>query len=105
MAEHDGSMMGGMGSKVGKMDGKMMKWGKTAQMVAASDGGVIILKRNKLMKYDKDLNLVKEVELKPDEGIRGEKMCAMCAKMMGDKKGDSGKAEGGPGAEDHESHH
>ncbi|MDD4908163.1 MAG: hypothetical protein PHJ00_03785 [Candidatus Omnitrophica bacterium] len=34
------------------------------QMVASNDGGVIILAGNKLMKYDKDLNLVKEVEIK-----------------------------------------
>lgn len=33
-------------------------------MVSSNDGGVIILSGNKLMKYDKDLNLVKEVEIK-----------------------------------------
>ena len=35
-----------------------------SSMVASNDGGVIILKGNKLLKYDKNLNLVKEVELK-----------------------------------------
>lgn len=34
------------------------------QMVASGDGGVIILTGNKLLKYDKDLNLIKAVELK-----------------------------------------
>ena len=34
------------------------------QMVATSDGGVIVMAGHKLFKYDKDLNLVKEVELK-----------------------------------------
>ena len=33
------------------------------QMVGTPDGGVIILSGNKLLKYDKDLNLVKEVEI------------------------------------------
>jgi hypothetical protein len=35
-----------------------------AQMVASGDGGVIIMVGNKLVKYDKDLNLVKDVEIK-----------------------------------------
>ncbi|MDD5585294.1 MAG: hypothetical protein PHV55_09625, partial [Candidatus Omnitrophica bacterium] len=34
------------------------------QMAASGDGGVIILTGNKLLKYDKDLNLIKAVELK-----------------------------------------
>ena len=38
--------------------------GMQKQMVATSDGGVIVMAGHKLFKYDKDLNLVKEVELK-----------------------------------------
>ncbi len=33
-------------------------------MVATSDGGVVIMVGGKIIKYDKDLNLVKEVEFK-----------------------------------------
>ena len=51
--------MGGM--MMTKMMGIMQK-----QMVATNDGGVIVLSGNKLLKYDKDLNLVKEAELKTD---------------------------------------
>ena len=40
------------------------------QMVATADGGVIVLSGNKLLKYDKDLNLVKEAELKRDDTVR-----------------------------------
>ena len=54
------------------MKGKMMKGGmmgggmmQHASMVATPDGGVIVLSGPRLAKYDKDLNLVKEVELKP----------------------------------------
>ena len=49
------------------MKGKMMKGGgmQHPSMVATPDGGVIVLSGPRLTKYDKDLNLVKEVELKP----------------------------------------
>jgi len=40
------------------------------QMVATNDGGVIVLVGNKLLKYDKDLNLVKEAELKTEAGLK-----------------------------------
>ncbi|MEI8349265.1 MAG: hypothetical protein WCI77_03835 [Candidatus Omnitrophota bacterium] len=36
------------------------------QIVATGDGGAIVLLGNKLLKYDKDLNLIKVVELKAD---------------------------------------
>ena len=48
-----------MGGMVMQMMGTMQK-----QIVATNDGGIIIMTGNKLLKYDKDLNLVKEVELK-----------------------------------------
>jgi hypothetical protein len=51
----------GMGCNCGKMCMMMQK-----QMIAASDGGVIVLAGNKLYKYDKNLNLVKEAEIKKD---------------------------------------
>ena len=46
----------------GKMKSKMQK-----SMVATSDGGVVVLSHNKLTKYDKNLNIVKEVELKSSD--------------------------------------
>jgi len=69
-----GMMMGkGMGCDCGKMCMMMQK-----QMIATSDGGVIVLAGNKLYKYDKNLNLVKEAEIKMDvEGMN---------KMMGQMK-------------------
>jgi hypothetical protein len=61
------------------MQGMMMK----KEMVAASDGGVIVMVGNKLMKYDKDLDLKKEVELKIDAEAMHQMMgkCPMCQKM------------------------
>jgi hypothetical protein len=64
-----GMPMFGMGAKMAK-----------AQMVATDEGGEIVLAGNKLMKYDADLNLVKEVELKvemPGMGMMGGKQCPM----------------------------
>ncbi len=48
-----------MGRMAMQMMGAMQK-----QMVSTNDGGVIVWAGDKLFKYDKDLNLVKEVELK-----------------------------------------
>ncbi|MGA2775785.1 MAG: hypothetical protein ABSE81_06995 [Candidatus Omnitrophota bacterium] len=48
-----------MGGMVMQMMGTIQK-----QIVATNDGGVIVMAGNKLFKYDKDLNFVKEVELK-----------------------------------------
>ena len=39
------------------------------EMVATQDGGVIVMKGNKLYKYDKDLNLTKEIKLKKKEAL------------------------------------
>ena len=61
-----------------QMMGAMQK-----QMVPTNDGGVIVMIGNKLLKYDKDLNLVKEaevktgVELKIDAGSMQEMMKSM----------------------------
>ena len=64
---------------MGKMGCPMM--GK-AQMVATDEGGVIVLAGNKLMKYDADLNLVKEVEIKMPMPMSG-KQYSMMEKMKG----------------------
>ncbi|MFZ0035759.1 MAG: hypothetical protein WAK60_12330 [Sedimentisphaerales bacterium] len=52
------------------------------EIIAAGDGGVVILACNKLYKYDKDLNLVKDVELKKiddDTKAKMEEMKKECA--------------------------
>ncbi len=76
-----------MAGMIMQMMGAMQK-----QMAATNDGGVIVLTGNKLLKYDKDLNLVKEVELKTgvelkiDAGSMQEMM-----KSMKEKYGKHGK--------------
>ena len=74
----EGMMGGGMMGQQGMMGkGMMGQQGMTgmhtmsgmmggSSMVATQDGGIIVLIGNKLLKYDKDLNLVKEVEIKID---------------------------------------
>jgi len=53
------------------MHGMMMKRMMEKSIIATSDGGVIVLAGNKLIKYDKDLNVVKEVEIKNEmEGMQ-----------------------------------
>jgi len=79
----------GMHCNCGKICMMMQK-----QMIATSDGGVIVLSGNKLYKYDKNLNLVKEAEIKMDvEGMKKmmEKMKEACpaSKMMMEKKEES----------------
>lgn len=70
------------GSKMGDMQGMMMKkMMMEKKMIATSDGGVIVMFGNKLVKYDKDLELVKEVELKID--MEAMKKCMkQCHEMM-----------------------
>ena len=57
------------------------------QMVATSDGGVVVWLGQKLVKYDKDLNLVKESELalyaekQYERFFESRQTCPMCKKM------------------------
>ena len=55
-------------------------------MSATSDGGVVVMIRNKLYKYDKDLNLVKEVELPLDMDHMKKMMEMKGRRMMGETK-------------------
>ncbi|MFC1508097.1 hypothetical protein ACFL60_00230 [Candidatus Omnitrophota bacterium] len=48
------------------MHGMMMEKMMPKNIAATADGSVIVLAGNKLLKYDADLNLVKEVEVKMD---------------------------------------
>src|SRR5512135_3503646 len=92
-------MMGGhkMGDKMGKgmmmHNPMMMKMMMPKQMVASNDGGVIVMAGNKLYKYDKNLNLVKETEIKLDMGDMEKMMAGKpgCPMMKpGDKEGAKG---------------
>ena len=65
-------MMPGMGQK----DCAMCK----TQMVATDEGGVFVLAGNKLTKYDADLNVVKEIEIKMPMPGMGGKQCPMMGK-------------------------
>ena len=57
-----GGGMQGMGGEK-KMNPMMMGMMHKDSMIATSDGGVIVMSGPRLIKYDKDLTLVKEVEL------------------------------------------
>ncbi len=84
----------GMGCDCGKMCMMMQK-----QMIATSDGGVIVLAGNKLYKYDKNLNLVKEAEIKMDvEGMKKmmgqmKEKCAKKMQMMQEEKSEAAVEE------------
>lgn len=112
----NGGMMGkGMMDKGGMMDGKMM--GMCAmmqkQVIATSDGGVVIVTCNKLTKYNKDLNVVKEVELKMDmEGMQKmmnnmKSMCPMMGKIKSsdDSRDEESKESAEEEKAEHEEHH
>jgi hypothetical protein len=58
----------------------MCKSMMSKHMVATEDGAVVVLAGNKLTKYDKDLNVTQETELKIDM----EKMQQKMKKMMED---------------------
>lgn len=107
MMDDKGGMMGMKG-----MHGMMMK-AMEKSVVATSDGGIVVVMGNKLTKYDKDLNVVKEVELKMDmEAMKKNmddmmKMCPMMGKGMKEgmsEKDDDEASEADENAE-HESHH
>ena len=76
--------MMGMCPMHGMMMGSMM----AKSMVATGDGGIVVMAGSKLIKYDKDLNLLKEVEVKMDmEGMQKKmsqmmEQCPMCKNMM-----------------------
>ena len=108
MVRGKGGMMGVMGK--GMMDGKMMgmcpmmKSMMDRNVVATSDGGIVVVAGNKLTKYDKDLNVVKEVELKVDMEGMHKKMMEMMqdCPMIGTPDAES---KGATEQSGHESHH
>ena len=63
-------MRGGMRGRnmmgTGMMMNEMGSMMNGSSLVATTDGGIVVLMGNELSKYDKDLNLVKQVEVKFD---------------------------------------
>ncbi len=89
-----GGMMGGHKGMMGKMGGHGMMCPLCSsmmerQVVATGDGGFVVIQGSKATKYDKDLKVVKEVELKFDADVMMQQMkdCPMC-KMMKEKMGE-----------------
>ena len=117
MKDKDPMMKKGMIDK-GMMMPMMMEKMMSKSMVATSDGGVVVLAGNKITKYDKDLNVIKEAEVKVDmEAMKKQMsdMMKMCP-MMGGMKDMGGKSEktdevpaagasAGENASDHAAHH
>lgn len=84
----DGRMGGGMGGGMGcgMMDSSMcntmmrMHMSTPKAAFATTDGGLIIIMGNKIMKYDKDLNLKKEANIKIDSSAM-KNMMRQCPSM------------------------
>ncbi len=109
MMSDNKEMMEGKGSMMGMMGGKgMMGMMKMCQsmmnkpsLVAVGDG-VVVLSGKKLYKYDANLNLVKEADIKVEEmGMMGKGM----EKMDMDGDDDKGSDAATKPAEDHAAHH
>jgi len=100
MMQMRGKMGQGMMQDEGMMQMHGMMGGK-ATMVSTEDGGVIVMIGKTLYKYDKDLNLIKQVEL-PIEGPM-DKMTDKKGKMDQQQRQENATQNGG--ASNHESHH
>lgn len=103
------------GKKMGMMGPMMMKM-MDRSIVATTDGGVVVLAGNKITKYDRDLNVVKEAEVKVDMDAMQKDMAAMmkmCPMMKDGMRGredtaaeaGDGQAKSGSDPVDHEAHH
>lgn len=76
-------------SDKGMMDFPAMSRAVASSIVATSDGGVVVLVGNKIVKYDKNLNLVKEVTVEAAVQLMSQGMgmtkrssCGSCANKM-----------------------
>ena len=109
MMKDKAGMMEGKGGMMGMMEGKgMMGMMKMCQsmmnkpsMVAVGDG-VVVLSGKKLYKYDANLSLVKEADIKVEEmGMMGKGIEKMDMDDDDDKVSDAATKP----AEDHAAHH
>ena len=78
-----------------------MKSMMSPSLLETKDGGIVVMMGNKLMKYDKDLNLVKEAEVKIDVEEMQKMMkcypCPLCPlhkKTMEEGSGTKGEGSG-----------
>lgn len=88
-----GSEERGMKKGHEQMTCMMMKCAMEKEVVATSDGGVVVVVGDRIMKYDKDLNLKKEARLNLDtEAVMKDAMekSKMCKKMMCEEKASAG---------------
>ncbi len=85
--------MGSMQTMMGMMN----------NIVATSDGGVVVMIGNKLYKYDKDLNLKKEVEIKVD--LKSMQRMMDTLGTWGENKAKAKKPATSGGIPGHEAHH
>lgn len=84
MGRGQGMMMqdeGSMGEMRGMMAQCMAQSMAQQSVVATTDGGVVILAAGKLMKYDGNLNLVKEIDLQIDYDAMRSRMERMVRDM------------------------
>ena len=81
-----------------KMMGMMREMHNKVSVTATSDGGALVVSGGKLIKYDNQLNVVKEVDLPKSE------MCKMRGSIKDNDADDDDKAADKP-AEDHAAHH
>ncbi len=109
MGMMEGKAREGKGMMGGKMMGMhMMKMMMEKSVTPTSDGGVVVVAGNKITKYDKDLNLVNEAEIKMDMEAMGKnmkEMMAQCPMMKGKEEAGEAPAEETAPESDHESHH
>jgi len=101
MMEGKGGMMGkGMmgGGMMKMMMGMMRQMHDKASVTATSDGGALVVSGGKLIKYDNQLNVVKEVDLPKSE-------MGMMGRGMKDNDADDDDKGADKPAEDHEAHH
>lgn len=77
----------------GKNMGSMMKMMTERTVTATPDGGVVVLAGNKLTKYDKDLNVVKEADVKFDLEAMQKEMAAVCPMIDGKTASTEDQAE------------
>jgi hypothetical protein len=89
--------------KEGGMPPMMGMMSMMGNLVATNDGGVVVLMGLKLYKYDKNLNLVKEAEIKVD--MKNMQRMMECPKMSDEDKGKAKRPVTPEETSGHESYH
>lgn len=86
---HDGMNMGGMMDSNARCGMMMMHFMKPSAAFSTEDGGFVVIIGNKILKYDKDAVLKKEVEIKMDTTAMRKMMKEMeqCPMMKSKRQG------------------